>query len=369
MRTAILMLACSDYEAMEVALACHGAYLPPETPFFILQNCRGTYDSERTLMAARRFERLYPGRVIVIDDIPPGPAYRTIATLLASSRFQDIDLVCKVDDDAFPLAAGWLEELQKTYLEAEARGGSIAYSTPLINNNTWGFAECLDVLDLHEAYVAEAAIRHKVGSGDAMNPIRILEPSEIFTGANGTIWAYPHIARWLHERTTLAPDRFIAGTAGLSVKPIPSGERYSIGCILFRKELWAKIDDGGTDDEHMLHQYCRARQSSILCARSVPFVHFAYFSQREENRDIVPRARELYEKRLNLPYPIAMRTSREFEIEARLRWLEGQGLFAAPPTGNGAIGTLGGLTPEQFAVRALRGLSKAALRKLGLGRG
>ena len=51
MRTALLMLACSDYEATELALACHAAYLPDDVPFFILQNCRGTYDSERTLMA------------------------------------------------------------------------------------------------------------------------------------------------------------------------------------------------------------------------------------------------------------------------------------------------------------------------------
>jgi hypothetical protein len=368
MRTAILMLACSDYEAMEVALASHGAYLPEDTQFFILQNCRGTYDSERTLMAARRFERLYPRQVTVIDDIPPGPPYRTISTLLSSPRFENIQLVCKVDDDAFPLTQGWLETLKETYTQAEAQGLDISYATPLINNNTWGFSECLDALCIRQEFFNEAAIVHRVGSGDSMNPFRVLQPNEIFTGANGTIWAYPHIARWLHERTTLNPDHFISSTKNLTTKEVPSEDRYSIGCILFRKELWAKIDDGGTDDEHMLHQYCRAKKSRILCARSVPFVHFAYFSQREENRDIVSRARSVYEKRLNLPYPIALRATRELEIEARLRWLEGQGLFAAPPTGTGAIGTLGGLTPEQFAARAIRGLSHAALRKLRLRR-
>jgi hypothetical protein len=112
---------------------------------------------------------------------------------------------------------------------------------------------------------------------------------------------------------------------------VPNHDRYSIGCILFRKELWAQINDGGTDDEHMLHQYCKRTNQRIVCARSVPFVHLAYFSQREENRDIVETARKFYEPRLGHSFPIAMRASRLLEIEARLRWLDGQGLGSAPP--------------------------------------
>lgn len=368
MRAAILLLACSDYEATELTLACHAAHLPVETPFLVLQNCRGTYDAERTLMAARRFERLYPGRITVVDEIPPGPPYRAIATLLASDRFRGIEFICKVDDDAFPLAHGWLDTLRQTYATTQMQGGALAYTTPLINNNTWGFAECLELLGLRDSYLAEAAIEHRVGWGNSDSPYQVLDRKQIATGGSGTIWGYPHIARWLHEFTTLDPDRFLAATAGLAPKEVSSGDRYSIGCILFRKELWSAIDDGGIDDEHMLHQHCRDTRARIVCARSVPFVHLAYASQREENRDIVPRARALYEQRLRLPYPIAMRATRELEIEARLRWLEGQGLFAAPPTGTGAIGTLGGLTPEQFAVRALRGLARATLQKLRLRR-
>jgi hypothetical protein len=368
MRVAIVMLACSDYEAMELALACHAAHLPAETPLFILQNCRGTYDSERTLMAARRFARLHPGRVEVVEDIPPAPPYRSLATLLASERLAPFDLICKVDDDAFPIAPGWLERLLAAYDTAARDPRPLAYTTPLINNNTWGFGATLDALGLREAYSREAAIRHVVGAGNAIAPHRVVEPDEIVGGTNGTIWGYPHIARWLHERTTLDPDRLLAATAALPDCDVPSEERYSIGCILFRRTLWPEIDDGGSDDEHMFHQHCRRTGARIVCAQSVPFVHLAYFSQREENRDLVPRARALYEQRLGLRWPIALRASRELEIEARLRYLEGQGVFSAGVGGSGGIGALGGLTPEQFAWRAIRGLWREGLRRLGLKR-
>ena len=147
---------------------------------------------------------------------------------------------------------------------------------------------------------------------------------------------------------------------------MPSAERYSIGCILFRKDLWPTINDGGTDDEHMFHQYCRKNDARIVCTRSVPFVHFAYFSQRDENRDIVPRARDLYEKRLSLPWPIALRASRELEIEARLRWIEGSGLAAGAPTGLQAHHSFSNLSPEDFATQAAKGLIKKIMRKLKL---
>ena len=268
MRVAIVMLACGDYEAMELALVCHAAHLPKDAPLFILQNCRGTYDSERTLMAARRFARLHPGRASVIEDIPPGLSYRSLAALLASERLAPFDLICKVDDDAFPIAPGWLDRLVAAHHAARADGRPLAYTTPLINNNTWGFGATLDALGLREAYLREAAIRHVVGSGKPAAPFREVEAAEIVGGSHGTVWGYAHIARWLHERTTLDPDRFLAATAALPDCDVPYEERYSIGCILFHRTLWTEIDDGSTDDEHMLHQYCRRTGARIVSARN-----------------------------------------------------------------------------------------------------
>jgi hypothetical protein len=104
---------------------------------------------------------------------------------------------------------------------------------------------------------------------------------------------------------------------------VPAGERYSIGCILFRRALWNQISDGSRDDEGMLHRHCATHGLRIVCARSVPFVHLAYFMQREENRDVIEALRAVYEPRLGHPFPIAMRQTRLLEIESRLRRLEG----------------------------------------------
>ena len=316
MRVAIIILACRDYEALELSLACHAAYLPENVKFFILQNCRGSYDAERTLAVAYRYQRLFPTSITVIDDIPAGSPYNSIATLLASARFADFDFVCKVDDDAFPIAPGWLSQLLECWKNFDnVSSRPLAYVTPLINNNTWGFSQTLDAMKLREKYFVDVAREHQIGiAGNSGRP----DQNRACIGNTlwSTIWNHPNIARWLHKYTTLQPDRFIAATRGLEPVEIPNHERYSIGCILFRKEIWGRISDGSQDDEHMFHQYCKRTNERIICARSVPFVHLAYFPQRDENRDIVETARSQYESRLGHPFPIAMRQSRLLEIRA-----------------------------------------------------
>lgn len=353
-RVAILVLLCRDYAALELALASHMAYRPAGVEFILLQNCRGGYDAERTLGVARRYARLFPGIVRVVDNIPPGPPYRTIKKLLAQPEFADIDLICKVDDDAFPLGGEWLDKMLATYDAAEKESGNrLAYVTPLINNNGWGFPEVMRAMNLEQEYFTHQAHPHFVGAaGDKRFPLRIIPADQIEIATNGTIWGYPHIARWLHERTTLQPDAFIAATRALGPCDVPSESRYSIGCILFRKPLWNMIDDGGQDDEHMMHMYCAQHQLRIVCARSVPFVHIAYFSQREENRDIVDAAHALYGARLGHPFPISLYEGREREIEARLRWLEDHQPQATS------------VTPETSAPLSPKRVSRAIYRRV-----
>jgi hypothetical protein len=331
-RIAVVILACRDYAALELALASQMAYRPPGVPFYVLQNCRGGYDAERTLGVARRYERLFPGVVHVVDDIVPGDPYRSIRKLLSKPEFENIDLVCKVDDDAFPIAHQWLDQMVEAYSSAQRGGGrKLAYVTPLINNNAWGFPQLMRAMNLEREYFATQAHPHFVGSGSSGRfPLRIIPAEQIETGTNGTIWGYPHIARWLHERTTLQPDAFIAATQSLEQCDVPSQSRYSIGCILFRKSLWDAIDDGGRDDEHMMHMHCERNDLRIVCVRRVPFVHLAYFTQREENRDIVDTALTLYGPRLAHPFPLTLYADRERENEARLRWLEDRMNAPAP---------------------------------------
>ena len=314
---AVLMLACSDFEAMEIALACHMALGDPAHPFFILQNGRGTYDTERTLGVARRYERLYPGRITIIDRYPPDRPYRAIRRAL-DNELAGYPLICKVDDDTFPITAGWLDHLRETLFDAEAGPGEVACVAPLIANNNDGFPRVLGAMGLRAEFERDVSMPHMVGTGSSR---RLMPQGEIAIGVNGTIWSQPHVARWLHERTTLDPDRLIAATHGGADVELPIAERFSINCILFRRELWARIGSGvGDDDEALLLAHCIRTGARIVCATGLPMVHLAYFTQREENRDLLAPIRALYQQRLALKHPIALREDRLLEIEARLKW-------------------------------------------------
>lgn len=337
------MLACRDYEAMELALACHTAYGSSDVPLYILQNCRGNYDAERTLDVAKRYQRLFPRQVIVVDNIAPQAPYYSILELLKSDIFKQYEYICKVDDDAFPITDGWLEKLISCWDKSELKyQEKLAYVTPLINNNNWGFVELLSDLGLKDEYFERMAREHYVGVDNQYSSKRLIPATEIDTGTDGTVWGLPYLARWIHEKTTLSPDRFIEGISGLGYKEVPSQERYSIGCILFKKNLWEKIYDGGSDDEHMMHMHCRKNNLIIVCDKSIPFAHISYFTQREENRDIVEQAKAVYSARLKLPFPIGLRQSRLLEIEARLRWMENNAPSVGAPIGplntNGGCG-------------------------------
>ncbi len=318
-RVAVLILACQDYEALELSLACHTAYAPDDVTIHILLNCRSSYDSLRSQKVARRYAALFPKNVKVIENIPPGPPYKSIKKLLNSPEFQNYDLICKVDDDTFPISHGWLQKLVACWIEEHQKNDKLAYVTPLINNNNWGFPTVLDVMGIRDRYFQEVARPHLVGPPESAE---LREANQIDPAGHGTIWRYAHIARWLHNETTLKPQEYIDATAGKPRKMIPHKDRYSIGCILFRRSFWDEIDDGGNDDEHMMHTYCAKNESLIVCETSVPFVHLSYYTQRDENRDLITSTKLLYEQRLALRFPISMVATRELEIEERLRWLE-----------------------------------------------
>jgi len=328
-KIAILMLACRDYEAMEVSLACHMEFGDPDVNLYILQNCYGDYDAERTLQVAKRYEKLYPNRIIVLDKMGEASPYKNIQKVLRSEDFLAYDHIIKVDDDAFPIRKGWVDDLISCWNKGEAdHGDNLGYVTPLINNNCWGFKQVIETLGLADEYYSKVARDHIVGSGDSMNPFRLMRADEIYTGANGTIWTSPHIARWVHEKTTLQPQFFAESTKDLGSVYVDSSERYSIGAILFRRTFWDDIEDASiqsNDDEHLTHMYCKKFNKIIICQLSIPFVHIAYFSQRSENRDIVPRARQIYQDFTGVNYPIGLIEDRLLEIEARLRWIEKKG--------------------------------------------
>ena len=330
-KTAIVLLAYSDFESLELTLAAIGKTLKGNTKLFILQNGRENYDCERTLRVAQRYEALFPRHIKVVTDIKPQRPYWAIRELLNSDRLKDYDYICKVDDDAFPVTDDWFEQLCALYDRAYARYGmNLSYVTPLINNNPFGFKKLLEYNeDLREEYFSGLAREHAVGSKGSRVPTylpwRIISKDEVSDDGCGTIWQYAYIARWIHERTSLRPDAYREAVTGLP-DVILENKRYSINCIIFKKGFWNEICDTRSefpdDDEYLCENYGRKSGRFAVAGLSIPFVHLFFHNQREENRDLISRFQAVYENWLGYPFPIALQSNKALENENRLRYME-----------------------------------------------
>lgn len=331
-KTAIVLLAYSDFESLELSLAVYSKFISGDTKLFVLQNGRGTYDTERTYRVAKRYADLFPNNIEVVDEIAPQKPYWAIRELLLSKRMKPYDYICKVDDDAFPITHDWLDRLCAFYSkEYMQHGDNVAYVSALVNNNPFGFKQLIERnIELRDEYFSTYARPHLSGTrgrkkGYAVETLN--DASYIDDGANGTVWGYPYISRWLHQKTTLQPDKYID-----MVKNYPDvyvgQKRYSINCMLFPKSYWLNIVDRDAeypdDDEYLSEQYCNKYNKLVPVSLSIPFVHLYFFIQREENRDMITDFRTKYQAWLDIPFPIALQADKQFENENRLRYLEGE---------------------------------------------
>ena len=326
-KTAIIILAYADYESLELALATHARFtVDSGVPIYILQNGRGTYDTERTYSVGRRYESLYPNTVRVITHIPPQKPYLSIKQLLHDDIFSQYEYIIKLDDDVMVLTPNWVDQLIDCYLKSyEKDSDNLAYVTSLVNNNPFGFKTLIESCEeLSREYFEKLARPHLIGCApdDNYNPYQIVSKDTVFGGGFGTIWRLPYVARWLHEKTTMNPSYYIDSVKKLGTVEVNAKERYSINCMLFEKSLWDDIGDGGTDDEHMLHVYCLLKRKRIFANLAVPMIHIAFYSQREEVRDMLPQIRNVFTDFLALPFPISLCNDRLREIENRLRFME-----------------------------------------------
>lgn len=331
-RTAIVILAYADYESLELALASHAKFsVDSGVKIYILQNGRGTYDCERTYAVAKRYHALFPDTIYVVDTIAPGSPFHSLKTMFGSELFRQYEYIIKLDDDVLVLTPDWVDKLCECYIAGkQTYGDEFAYATSLVNNNPYGFKKIIEHSpEWAEEYFRTKARKHYVGHGvdnDPYAPNRIMPKEVIYSGSNGTIWGYPYIARWLHEKTTLEPERYIAFARDLPREEVNNKERYSINCILFEKTVWTEqlpnVEQGCTDDEHLLHAYCLKYNKRILADLSIPMVHLFFASQRDECRDMIDELRACYTDFLKLAFPIPMCHDRMIEIENRLRFLE-----------------------------------------------
>lgn len=326
-QTAVVILAFAEYESLELALATHAKYtVESDVPVYILQNGRGTYDTERTYSVGKRYENLYPGKIKVVNHIPPQKPYFAIKQLFHDEIFSKYKYIIKLDDDVMVLTPDWVDKLIDCYVQSYGQVDSdLAYVTSLVNNNPFGFKKIIEShKNLSREYFVQMARPHHVGISpdDSYNPYRVVSKETIYGGGFGTIWSLPYVARWLHEKTTMNPEQYVEFARELSVTEVNARERYSINCMLFNKDYWDAIDDGSSDDEHMSHVYCMLNKKRIFADLSIPMVHLAFYSQREELRDMIPGIRDVYTEYLSLPFPITICADRLIDIENRLRYIE-----------------------------------------------
>lgn len=328
-KTAIVILAYADFESLEISLAMHCKYNSHNADIFILQNGRGTYDCERTYRVAKRYEALYPKQIKVVDWIKPQKAYYSIKELLDSELMSKYEYICKIDDDTFPLTESWLNDLCKCYEDSYSKyKENLSYVTGLVNNNCWGFARLIKIMGIENEYFKEYSRFHYVGIENYYcgigNNLELLDNTKISDTACGTIWRNAYISRWIHNKTTLNHLEYIKRTSNKGYEEIDNAKRYSINCILFKKEFWNDIynNEFNDDDEHSCLLYSYNNNKKIICNLEVPFVHLFYFTQREENKDLIPIIRDYYSKVINAPYPISICVNKEQENENRLRFLE-----------------------------------------------
>ena len=324
-KLAIVILAHSDYESLELSLACHSKFtIPNNIKIFILQNGFGSYDCERTLLVANRYANLYPKLIEVITDIKQGAPYTSLRLLFFSDKLSHYDFILKIDDDVFPLSVNWIDKLIKCYIDSKQEfGDNLAYITGLVNNNPYGFKKIVDILNLKEEFKS-ISFEHFVGTlpTDPYNPRTFIEKGEISDAGFGTIWKFPYLARWIHKKTTFFPDIYLDKTKKLGYDILDNKKRYSINVILFKKDLWLKINDGTADDENMMHIYCCKNNKTIVANLSAPFVHLFFYTHRLENKDLLNTIKDIYQTWLNIPFPISICNDREIENENRLRFLE-----------------------------------------------
>ena len=145
-QTAIVILAFAEYESLELALATHAKFsVESGLPIYILQNGRGTYDTERTYQVGKRYANLFPNTIKVVTHIPAKKPYSAIKKLLHDPVFSGYKYIIKLDDDVMVLTPDWIDKLIGCYIQSSEKAGSdLAYVTSLVNNNPFGFKQIIE---------------------------------------------------------------------------------------------------------------------------------------------------------------------------------------------------------------------------------
>lgn len=284
-KCAIIVLAAYDFESLQLTLLGLEHTVEEKIPIVIILNGEERNDSSKVECIARRWAAHSPELRFVVKPQCHGrePLYAIQEILNSFSVLQDIDLICKIDDDIIPLKKRWVSALLKHYDDNNSTG-KIGFITGLINNNCWGFGELVQLAGKEQEYKQIMCYQSIAGA----NREKIVPAGMIDRGICGTVWQYPYLARWIHEWTSLMPNSFIALVEGQISKAVPLDIHYSIGCMLSTKKLWLDLDPNIINfDEKAIHDLCQKNDLLKLAVTDQPIIHLFYFCQRVANRDLI----------------------------------------------------------------------------------
>lgn len=290
-KTAILILTCNDFEAMEITLNQVIRTTPRSVPIYLLSNCAGMHGANICERICQIASNIQHGRIRWINPGRARPAYYGIEEAIREHIAEEY--ILKLDDDVFPITNGWLENLIDCYKRHD--DGNLAYVSGIVNNNPWGFSRLIQLPELKAAYDDMMPHAHIGGTYIAgYQDYRINAPGTVDAGGWGTVWQFPQLARWIHENTTLVPEKYIELTKNLPEEQFDASVRYSINVMLFQRDLWKKFGNGGNDDEEMLNKYCMNNGNKIYIRADTPFVHLYFGPQKAFLVDLIQKIREVY---------------------------------------------------------------------------
>ena len=190
---------------------------------------------------------------------------------IACHRHDSADWVIKMDEDIF-LTENTVSVLENTYQRVSARGRyEVGFASPLIPVYGYGYSRILDLLNLTEEWE------------EAFGPIKITDGihhhKKILENAN--------TAKFLWKKIMIDDVSRKLGEKKFSYSLCPS--RYSIGMILFSRELW--IDMGmfpdigdnnlGMDEKHIT-EYCMMSGKAMVIAENTVAGHLGYKEQTQK---------------------------------------------------------------------------------------
>lgn len=197
---------------------------------------------------------------------------------VAIQKHPNAKLIFKLDEDIF-LTDNYFERMQAALEHAKTGKYNPGIIAPIIPINGYGYERVLERFDLREIYEKRFG-RIVVGAtqiGKKRVPIeQSAEVAKFFWGWGGYC---PSVDKM---NDTL-------GKLPLEERPCPV--RFSIGAILFERNLWESMNyySAGSDslgkDEEQLCSFCCLNSSPIMVSENVLVGHFSFGKQNEAMKE------------------------------------------------------------------------------------